>query len=270
VQLKLIRHLWGLDEPWETLFPKILASGYAGVEGPVPPAHEQHLFRDLLARYRLDFVAYVPTLGSSVEEHLESLRRGLDEAAAWEPLLVGCHGGRDVWPLSEAARFFRGALEAERATGLPVAHETHRGRPLFNPWAARELLPDLPDLKLSADFSHWVVVAERLLEDEADLIRMVAHQVHHIHARVGYSQGPQAPDPRAPEYAAELAAHEEWWDMVWDSQERRGMAVSTLTPEFGPPPYLHTLPYTGEPVANLWDICDWQARRQAARFAARR
>ena len=29
------------------------------------------------------------------------------------------------------------------------------------------------------------------------------------------------------------------------AQRRRGDRVSTLTPEFGPPPYLHTLPFTG-------------------------
>ena len=51
------------------------------------------------------------------------------------------------------------------------------------------------------------------------------------------------------------------------TQQRCGMAVSTLTPEFGPPLYLHTLPYTQAPVADWADICDWQARRQQARFA---
>jgi hypothetical protein len=44
------------------------------------------------------------------------------------------------------------------------------------------------------------------------------------------------------------------------------MSVSTLTPEFGPPPYLHTHPETGEPLADLNQICDWMALRQRARF----
>jgi hypothetical protein len=46
------------------------------------------------------------------------------------------------------------------------------------------------------------------------------------------------------------------------------MVVSSLTPEFGPPPYLHTLPFTQAPVADLAEMCDWMARRQAARFPA--
>jgi hypothetical protein len=44
------------------------------------------------------------------------------------------------------------------------------------------------------------------------------------------------------------------------------MKNATLTPEFGPPPYLHTLPYSQMPVSDLTCIVDWMARRQAIRF----
>ena len=53
------------------------------------------------------------------------------------------------------------------------------------------------------------------------------------------------------------------------AQEKRGFRISTLTPEFGPPDYQHTLPFTRVPVSNLEEICDWQARRQADNFADR-
>jgi hypothetical protein len=42
--------------------------------------------------------------------------------------------------------------------------------------------------------------------------------------------------------------------------------VTCLAPEFGPAPYLPLLPYTQAPVADLADICDWMARREALRF----
>ena len=58
------------------------------------------------------------------------------------------------------------------------------------------------------------------------------------------------------------------WDMIWKSQRARGLAESTLTPEFSPPPYLHTLPHTNVPVADLANVCDWMARRQIKQFAA--
>ena len=98
---------------------------------------------------------------------------------------------------------------------------------------------------------------------------LVIERTDHIHSRVGYSQGPQVPDPRAPEYAGELAAHEEWWDRIWDSMEVRGREWASMTPEFGPYPYQQAVPFTGEPMVDLREVCDWQAGRQRERFAAR-
>ena len=97
----------------------------------------------------------------------------------------------------------------------------------------------------------------------------VAAQCMHIHARVGHAEGPQVNDWRAPEWSAELAAHERWWSWCWAAQERRGVSESTLTPEFGPPPYQPTAPYTRRPLADLPDVCDAMMRRQRERFAAR-
>ncbi|MCG8607589.1 sugar phosphate isomerase/epimerase, partial [bacterium] len=73
---------------------------------------------------------------------------------------------------------------------------------------------------------------------------------------------------RAPDYKTELEVHERWWDMILIAQNKRGVQESTLTPEFGPPPYLQTLPYTQAAVTDLWDVCNWQARRQAERFSS--
>jgi hypothetical protein len=147
-----------------------------------------------------------------------------------------------------------------------VAHETHRGRALYNPWITRRLLRHFAPLRLCCDFSHWVCVCERLVDTEIDILRECAARCIHLHARVGYEEGPQVPDPRAPEYQRHLEAHERWWQLIWEAQAAAGHLRSTLTPEYGPPDYLHTLPYSKMPVANLWEVCDWQAQRSAARF----
>ena len=116
------------------------------------------------------------------------------------------------------------------------------------------------------DFSHWVCVAERLLPDAADVIERAAQHALHLHCRVGYEQGPQVSDPRAPEWAKHLAVHEGWWHTIWQAQRQRGVTQTTLAPEFGPAPYLPLLPYTQEPVANLEAICDLMSERQQASF----
>jgi hypothetical protein len=186
-----------------------------------------------------------------------------------EPRLIGCHGGRDAWSERQSRQFFEQVLQIEREMGIPVGHETHRGRILYNPWVTSRMLDTFPDLKLVCDFGHWTCVDERLLHTETEIIRQCAERCIHIHARVGYEEGPQVPDPRAPEYQYCLDAFERWWQLIWDAQEARGLAASTLTPEYGPPGYLHTLPYTRQPVVDLWEISDWQAQCEAARFALR-
>jgi sugar phosphate isomerase/epimerase len=266
MRLALVRHLWGTNGSWETLFPRIKASGYEVVESAMPPEPEREWFKALLHQYGFGYIAQIFTAGESVAEHVTSFREQLRTAAGFAPILVNAHSGRDIWTHEQAAEFFGAALQAEAEAGLPVAHETHRGRVFFNARDTVAMLNRFDALKLCCDFSHWVCVSERLLEDQEHAIALAASRCIHLHARVGYEQGPQVPDPSAPEYSRHLEAHERWWRMIWDAQVRRGHAVSTLTPEFGPPLYLHTLPHTDMPVGDLWKICDWQARRQAAQF----
>ncbi|MCY2926321.1 MAG: hypothetical protein NT031_12940 [Planctomycetota bacterium] len=274
MKLKLIRHLWGVREPWETCFPRFVDQGYEGIETDLPdaPADLDRL-QALLARHGL---ALVPQLlvpidraDNSVGKHVDAFAAMLDRAVRLRPLGITCHAAPDSWPLEQAVAFYTQALALERQAGLAVAHETHRGRFFFSPWNTRDVLEKVPGLHLCVDFSHWVCVCERLIDDLGDILSLCAARAIHVHARVGFAEGPQVPDPAVDRYRAQLEAHEAWWDRVWSDQDRRGLPVSTLTPEFGPPPYLHVHPHTGEPLADLEAVCNWMARRQAQRFALR-
>ena len=267
MQMLLFRHLWGINEPWDIAFPRFKAAGYQGIECPLPKPQERGKFRKLLQIYKLQYIPQIFTQGVLAREHLDSFRAQVMEAKALQPRFINSHSGRDAFPEEESMRFFEGALQIERESEVPVAHETHRGRILYNPWVTARLLKRFQGLRLCCDFSHWVCVCERLLETETDIIRQAAKACLHLHARVGFEQGPQVPDPRAPEYAQHLAAHERWWQFIWRAQQKLGAKASTLTPEFGPPPYHHTLPFTNAPVSPLEEICDWQAQRQAKNFA---
>lgn len=269
MDLRLMRHLWGVTEPWEACFPKFKAAGYHGIDALPPDPADRERFRQLLGAFGFDYILQILTTGATVEEHVASFRQQLEAGLDLRPILVGCHGGRDAWSEAESEAFFGQVLEIEREVGIPVGHETHRGRILYNPWVTARMLDRFPDLRLVCDFSHWTCVAERLLGDQDDIIARCAERCVHIHARVGYEEGPQVPDPRAPEYRYCLDRFEGWWRRIWDAQAARGLAVTTLTPEYGPPGYLHTLPWTRQPVADLWEISDWQAQRAAAQFASR-
>jgi sugar phosphate isomerase/epimerase len=259
--------MWGVERPWRAALPLLKELGFIGIEAPLPSL-QQHP-EVLAATPGLRYLPMIFTEGDTVADHVRSFREQLTASLAYEPDLVTCHDGRDAFSLDEAAAYYEAVLAIEADLGVRVAHETHRGRILYNPWTTARLLDRFDGLLLCCDFSHWVCVCERLIDDQEDIIRQCARQALHLHARVGYEEGPQVPDPRAPEYADHVAAHERWWDILWDAQQARGFEATTLTPEFGPPFYMRTLPHTNVPVADLWDICTWQAQRQARRFEER-
>jgi catechol 2,3-dioxygenase-like lactoylglutathione lyase family enzyme len=269
MELRVFRHLWGLeDESLAQSLPRIAAKGYAGVEAAPQEIADLDDLRAGAAANGLAVKPLVALFAPTPERQLAEYRELLELAASFDPDGVTVHSGRDAWPLEQAIDFYAQVVALEAELGMQGAHETHRGRPLFTPWDTAAIVTAVPELRLCCDFSHWAVVAERLLEDQAAAIELAASRAIHLHTRVGYDQGPQVPDPRAPEYADAVAAHERWWELVWEAQRAAGATVTTFTPEYGPAPYLHTLPHTNAPVVDLEAVCDWQGDRTREQFAA--
>jgi len=155
-----------------------------------------------------------------------------------------------------------------------------RQRLLFSPYSTAELLakPELTELKITADLSHWCCVCEKVF-DPADTrddwwpatLALVARHCEFVHARVRHAEGPQVSEPDAPEFAAEVAAHTSWWRAIWAAQAARHTADGATVwaePEHGPPPYLQTAPYTLEPAAELWGVNTRMAARVRREHAA--
>ncbi len=267
MELHLYRQLWGLEKPWDKELDAFHEFGYHGVEVALPFVKPVDQHREHLAQLGLRCLPMVFTAGQNVREHILSFREQVEDAVRFHPEVITCHDGRDAFTRDEAREFYREVLRIERDLEARVAHETHRGRILYNPWATSELLDEFADLQLCCDYSHWVVVCERLIDDQVDILRQCASRCIHVHARVGYNEGPQVPDPSDPNFVEELQAHERWWDMIWQAQLAREEPFTTLTPEFGPPPYMQTEPFTAQPVADQQSVSDWQANRQRKRFA---
>lgn len=267
MELILARHLWGVSTPYSQAFQQFKQEGYSSIEASlIYLAEPKETFFALLQELDLQWIPMIFTHGKTVKEHLESFTQQIEEVAGHKPLLINAHSGRDAFTQHEAFQFYGEALKIEKDFGVPISHETHRGRTFYNPWITREVLLKYPDLKICCDYSHWVTVCERLIDEEIEILQLSAERCLHIHARVGYEQGPQVPDPRAPEYHSHLEAHERWWDMIWDAQKRLGFKYSTMTPEFGPAPYMPMLPHINKPVSSLEEICLWQMQRQRQRF----
>jgi hypothetical protein len=171
------------------------------------------------------------------------------------PIFFNAMAGSDLWEFGESVEFLTKAYAMAQGYGIRVGYETHRGRSLFHPVVTKNLLAEVPPIELTLDLSHWCNVCERLVLDELpEILALAAERALHIQPRVGYDQGAQVPDPRAPAYQTAVQAHLRCWQAVWESQRARCFTVSTMTPEFGPDGYLQVHPFTQEPVADLWEL----------------
>lgn len=278
MKCELFKTLWGHEGSIEEAAALCVESNFQGIEGPVPENPEGlERFIHTLSDHNLDLIAevstatddgmYVPLPHCSVSNHLDSLRAGIESSLPASPRFINTMAGYDAWGFKEVMEFHSAIPGLESEYEISISIETHRGRSLNNPWRTRDVLLEIPELKITCDFSHFCVVAERLiLDEEPDILSICANHAFHTQPRVGYAQGPQVTDPRAPEFSDALESHEKWWDTVWKSQNERGFSTCTLTPEFGPDGYLHTLPFTEEPLANLWELNTWIGQRQRDRF----
>jgi hypothetical protein len=274
MQLDLYKTLWGHEGTVEQGALLAIDAGFTGIEAPAPAdeADQEHM-ATMFADHGLSYIAEICTTGSYVpdrhatpDEHLASLETKIKHSLMLSPRFCNVMGGCDAWPMDVQVDFFRRAQDMADRYGVLCSFETHRSRSFFNPWITRDVLRALPDLLITCDFSHWVVVCERQMDSEWETILEVAEKAHHVHSRVGYDQGPQVPHPAAPEYAEALASHERSWQAIWASQVRRGYTASSMTPEFGPDGYLHTQPFTGMPVADLWQMNRWVGLRERDQF----
>jgi sugar phosphate isomerase/epimerase len=246
------------DVPLEKFLKKVKEAGYDGTDIYLPSLKDPPaVVRDLHEQYGLVLIGMITTEGRTPEEHVFSLERGFALAEEVMPFHLNCHTGKDFFSLAENLTIFRKSQELSRVCGISVSHETHRGRALFSTIAARELLTALPSIRLTADFSHWCCVHESLLQDQPDALELAIQHSDYIHARVGHIEGPQVSDPRAPEWKAELESHMGWWKRIAAARRTEGATTIAVCPEFGAAPYMPLLPFTRQPVADLWEITLW-------------
>ena len=267
MKLKLVKSFWGMDGTLREKMQRIAEAGFVAVEGRPAGIGTVEEFMPLRQEFNLEYIAMVLTEGATWQEHLADFRQKVEEALHYEPMQITAHSGKDSWSFERQKVFFAEALEIEDRIGIPINHETHRSRAMFTPWATAALLREFSDLYINADFSHWLNVCESRLEDQAENLALCISRTRHVHGRVGHEQGAQVNDPRAPEWQEHLALHEAWWEEMVYASLASGAAAFTFNPEFGPPPYMPTLPHSQQPVADLWEICVWMAQRFAARFS---
>ncbi|MBN3519986.1 sugar phosphate isomerase/epimerase [Algoriphagus lutimaris] len=257
---------WGNELPMDEFLAKVKSDGYDGIEVWMPGSGEARTNLKVgLEKYQLKVIFLHGTnRGLPFKEALKSYEAGLKEILSWNPVKVNNHTGNDFWTSEQNLEFIKLADAYSKESGIPIIHETHRGRFSYTLPAAVSMLDQFPDLEYTLDISHWMVVHERLISKNDPNLQKIMPAVNHIHARVGFAEGPQINNPAAPEWENAVKVHLDIWEEIIRNSKDE---IFTITTEFGPPPYLPTIPFTNKPIADQWEANVYIMKAIQARFA---
>jgi sugar phosphate isomerase/epimerase len=263
LNIKFYAPRWGSEHiGWHDFAKKVSDAGYVGIEAfPLQALHEKDDMLQAMTDNGLELILLHSELhvGSDFEKYKQALIRNLDILAGYQtnelkPQFINSQTGKDYYTKAQMAECFAICDEFSRKTGVKLIHETHRNKWSFAAHVVKGYLKEFPGIRLGLDLSHWVNVAESYLDDQDEAVELALQHADHVHARVGHIEGPQITDPRAPENAEALQHHLQWWDRWIAIQRKKGAEHCTITPEFGPYPYMSYHCNTTQPVADQWEI----------------
>jgi len=255
---------WGCEQDSPNVFvDKVLAAGYEGIEISLPPTPETftpHFLKELegirLNKPNFIFIAqHLTSPGTdTVEQYIRKMEKNLLELTSYNPTFINSHTGKDFYSFDENCSVIEAALNISQKTGVRILHETHRGRFSYHAASLLPYLQKFPELELVGDLSHFCTVSESLLADQQHILQEIIPHIAHLHARVGHEQGPQVNNPFAPEWQEHLAVFLAWWKEIINHRKNTSKELFTITPEFGPAPYMPAMPFTQEPLSNQWEL----------------
>lgn len=266
---------WGFETiSWDVFLKQVKKANYAGIEWfPFAEKTDYNEVLGLLEYYDLDFaiVMAVTKPYHTFEQYLQSLRHDLRRLLAIRdeykiPIFVSAQTGREFFDYPQIKQCLAICDQLELEFKTPIYQETHRNKWSFAAHTVAPVLDKHTNLKLTLDVSHWFCVSESYLEDQQPAVNKAIAHTKHIHARVGHTQGPQVWDPALPEYAEALEAHLQIWDQ-WVARMRKTNTSITITPEFGPTPYLTKGNRTSSLRDEQWRVNLWMKDFLADRYA---
>jgi hypothetical protein len=247
-KLEIFQSLWAMEQrrpgvperPLEENFRMAAEAGYHGL--CIDPAvHEIEDCRKLRPLYREHGLKCMVNAFPAAVEELTPL---LELALELDARLVNVIG--QVMPLQveEGVALVRRWMRDAERVGLPLLFETHRDCTLNDLYYTLQLMDAVPDMRLCADLSHYVIDREMRLplgdRDRAYMHRIlkrsdcfqgrVANR-EQIQVQIGFSQ-----------HQAWVRQFRDWWrDGIGMWRERNGDdATLIFLCELGPPPYAMT------------------------------
>src|SRR3984957_5275615 len=257
-QLRILQSLWAMerrlaDTPEWPLQHQHAMSRAAGVNGAgvrfIDPVFAAEV-TDFLRSHDMIWQAQCyPTDVDDLKPVLELVARlGADH--------VDLQPNVRPYTIEECLPLLRGWWRLADEAGIAVHIETHRDRMTTDLFFTLQLLDHFPDLRLTADVSHYLVGREFAWPvDEVNhgLIRRILDNTWGIHGRIASREKVQI-SLGFPQHQGWVELFMGWWEYAIRSWRKRAKpdAVLTFLCELGPPPYAITGP-DGVELSDRWE-----------------
>lgn len=258
-RLEVFQALWAMqhrapgvaERPMEENFARIAGAGFdgIGVDLGVTPLEEARALAPLFEQHGLAclITAFVPSL--------QGLRPVLDLAKQLDARHINLIG--QVMPLGVDATVpvARRWMEMAEAAGVELQFETHRNSITNDMFATLQLIDAVPEMRLSADLSHYVVGREFDFPPDARTqghITRLLERAESFQGRIASRQQIQVPF-QFPHYEKWLGLFLGWWEQgfrLWRARNRTG--VLNFLCELGPHEYAMTGP-DGRELSDRWE-----------------
>ena len=258
--LRVYQSLWAMERRSpdgfelndEQRFEMIAAAGFDGVCLD-PAAHE---IDNCLRRQPLFAKHDLGCMINAFPKNDDDLRQLLGLAREMDATAVSIIGL--VYPLTvaEAIPVVRGWLEIADETGVPVMFETHRDCITNDMFFTLQLLDAIPEMRLCADLSHYVLNRELqlpLADEFARLFDQLLHRSDCFQGRIANREQIQVPIA-FPQHAEWVELFRHWWEQGFESWKSRNEDDAELIflCELGPPHYAITDAH-GQELSDRWE-----------------
>ena len=186
----------------------------------------------------------------------EALRPALELARRIAAPFVVVVGQQMPVRLADMVPVIEGWLRVAREEGMPIQFETHRNCITNDLFTTVQLLDAVPEMRLSADLSHYVVDREMPCPPPPllrDLISQVLERSDSFQGRVA-ARGQIQVALSFPQNAKWVAQFRAWWRQGfagWLARHRGADAAMVFLCELGPPDYAIT-DAAGRELSDRW------------------
>jgi hypothetical protein len=257
--LRVFTSLWamqphdqtGVKLPFDQVCEMVAAAGYHGmaIDLGASDVATAHAVRPHMERHGL--TPLIVAFPKTVEGLAETLALAKDFGAPFVDVIG------QVTPLTVEGMIpvIRRWIEMSGEIGMPIQFETHRNCITNDLYATLQLLDAIPEMRLCADLSHFVVDREfwhPLSARDLGLVSRVLARSDSFQGRVASRQQIQL-QLDFPQHAKWVALFRDWWReglAGWRDRNPSGDCVFLC--ELGPPEYAMT-DATGREMSNRWD-----------------